>query len=222
VNIENESTVTVLGSQWAYPIADLANAWIKRNEIAGDVARITPSDTGSMISIALLLVVMLESYTVRAVIDGKSVDSSCFINGTLSAKLWWEKSDCEDKAKVIDAFSLRDALAHNHVYWLDASWDAQELVLENILVGGKKRFFDRVENGKFINSGLSSLPNAMHPTDILILVAVVSNALSYLRTKCTRIGNIDFGFVRSASAKNMWDLLTRAAKLALVNCESRV
>ena len=219
---ENEPTVTVLGSQWVYPIADLARSWISRNEIAKEEPRITPSDTGSMISIALLLMVMLESYTVRAIIDGNIVDKSSFNRETFSVKQWWKDSDFQDKARVSDALSLRDAIAHNHVYWLDNREDAQEIRLENRLVGGNSRFFNKIDNGKFKSSGLSGLPNSIHPNDILILSDVVRNALNYLRTKCTRIGMVDFGFVRSSSNKNMWELLNHAANMALVNCELKV
>jgi hypothetical protein len=174
---------------------------------------------GCIISIALLMMVMLESFTIRAVIDGKSVDRSSFINGNLTMKKWWADSEWTDKEKVIEAFALRDAIAHNHVYWCQRSEDCNEIVVGERLVGGDTKFSNRTSDGKFKDSGLSSSPSAIDPKDLLILMDVVKNALRFLQTRCSRIGLLDFGFVRYGTAKNLWELVALAANRSMAKLQ---
>jgi hypothetical protein len=180
-------------------------------------SHLTTTDKGTIASIFLLTAVMLESYTVRAVIDGENIDRSAFFRNTnmFNVKKWWLISDFQDKEKVLDILSLRDVLAHNHVYSYRVNAETQSENLTDFIVGGDERFEARISNGTFKASSLSSTPNAVGPADLLILVNTVRPSLHYLKTRCSRIGSVDFSFARRGQAKDLWEGILLAANKSI-------
>jgi len=210
---KKDDFVTIIGSEWADPIADLAYAWGERVKKDNYPKHFTPRDKGTCYAIILLLVVMLESYTQRAATESK--------NGTVTkydkpfeAPAWWLTSSYDSKDYVCDVFGIRNSLAHNHLYSYSVD-DVSQMDSEYThLNGGNSEFRTRTQDGKYKASGISSIVNKIGPTDLISVAKIVRDSLNFLFEHFPAVGNVDFNFARRAQHSNLWDLINESANAA--------
>jgi hypothetical protein len=136
-SISDPDFYTLIGSIWVDPIADLASSWLNRTRRQCDLHHMTPADYGSCYSIILLLVVMLESYTVRILIEEQKIGVR---KPPPKVFEWWAEQNYEAKEEVLDIFVIRDAIVHNHVYGYSFDNERDKIETRNPLLGGDKKF----------------------------------------------------------------------------------
>lgn len=199
---KQDKYLTIIASVWADPIADLAFNWYKRISVRRDIKHLTLSDRGACYSIILLLAIMLESYSLRAQTD--------LVKETIKFNVrdWWEKSNYARKDDVLDLFVVRDVLAHNHLYLVEASDFTH-------VIGGDKLFKNRVEDGKLKHTGLSCVPDEIGPDHVMMMSEIVKSALEYLYDKYKFVGSVDFSFARRGTDLNLWTVINNAASTAI-------
>ena len=197
--------VTTIGSQWADPIADLAFILHKRILERSGSHHLTLAEQGVCFSLIVLLVLMLESYTLRG---SKHADDFLVTKATknkkFSARNWWRDSAFVSKEKLVDTFLLRDAIAHNHLYLYDFKCEPNDYVRIN---AGGDAFVQRTSSGRFKASDLCCIPNLLGPTDVLCVSKLVYDALNFLRSINSDIGMVDFSFAKRGKANNMWEVI---------------
>jgi hypothetical protein len=200
--------VSVIGSQWADPIADLTIAWNIRLKQANYSTHLTLRDAGTCNAIILLLAVMLESYTAKAAIEIREVVDDK-VSKPFEAPAWWAKSVYCNKDQVIDVFAVRNVLAHNHLYTYTSIENAQNDIPFTHVNGGRADFHKRIENGKFVASGISSVTDSIVPNDVNIVSKIVRDTLKFLSGTYGSIpsASVDFTFAKRAQYRNLWELI---------------
>jgi hypothetical protein len=203
----NIDTISIIGSEWADPIGDLAYAFEQRLIRQKEINHLTPSYRGSCCSIIVLLMLMLESSTIRAEFD--SENTTLDANSLFEASAWWKRSCYQDRENILDAFVIRNSLVHNHLYYHFANnGDIRHLN------GGSKADRMRINNGILIHSGLSCDPSIIGPKELLLICATVNKALQFLKHNSANIGVVDYSFARRGGHKNLWETIYSAANLA--------
>jgi hypothetical protein len=204
--------ITIIGSEWADPLGDLAYAFEQRLIHQKHIFHLTPSYRGSCCSIIVMLVLMLESFTIRAEFDDEN--STLEQKAIFEAAKWWEKSDYEDKQNILDAFVIRNSLVHNHLYSYGGDSD-----FISHLNGGSKSDRKRTENGVLIHSGLSCDPSTVGPQEVLFISNAVQNGLRFLKYKSANVGVVEFYFAGRGAHKSLWDTIYSAATLAIAKID---
>lgn len=215
----DDDFVTVIASQWADPIADLANAWRERTRREGYPRHLTCRDQGTCSSIILLLVVMLESFSLRAAAE--SDDGNALVK-FFDVRKWWNRSEYSDKEDVLDLFVLRDALAHNHLYSYSLMPHAEDAQDFSLISDGNLAFRNRVKDGTLKHTSLSCNPATVSCNDVKVVSAITRNALRYLNHKVGCLGNVDFSFAKRGSTHNLWDCIDDAATTAATRIETGI
>ncbi len=215
--------LTVIASQWADPIADIASAWNDRVKQNNYPSHLTLRDQGSCYSIILLLVVMLESYSLRA--DTGALDAAGDItlregetsmDDRKSLKLfnvrnWWAKTEYDHKEEVLDVFVIRDVLAHNHLYSYADDENSNNLFVYSHFSGGDGRFNCREKNGHLTRTGMSCIPREIGISEVKLVAKITNQALLFLKNNYERIGIVNFNFARRGVNLNLWDGIMEAA-----------
>lgn len=216
--------LTAIASQWADPIADLAGAWRQRVQQVNYPSHLTTRDQGTCYSIILLLVVMLESYSLRAktgALDATEISRLLKINafgakknvdGKFTATSWWKQSSYSDRESVIDVFMLRDALAHNHLYIYSQVESATDLLTYSRLVGGSKEFDCRATAGYLRVTGLPCIANEIGISEVAKVSEIVRNALIFLKKTYSLLGSVDFNFAGRGDSHNLWECIDDAVR----------
>lgn len=220
----DDEYITVIASAWAYPLADLASAWRKRIEQKGDASHLTQADRGTCYAMILMLIVMLESYSLRAAIDIATDDVADSTADTdikdekvvtfFDVRKWWEQSEYCDKEKVIDLFVVRDVLAHNHLYSYSLGKSGAHSPTYSLISRGDTRFRARVLDGKLLHTGMSCVPETIGPKEVLMVADITQKALRYLSKNYQRVSSVDFNFVRRGASRNLWEGIEDAASAA--------
>lgn len=111
--------ITVVGSAYQQPIADLLDKLLKRPPPAANPAGTNMRENGYSAALIILLVAMLESYTSRL----RFVRRSESIGGNLSTPELLTKyfPALPTEKELFEVFLVRNVLSHNHIWHLDVT-----------------------------------------------------------------------------------------------------
>ena len=111
--------VTVVGSAYFQPIADLVGNLRRRPAPDPDPSGTSHRENGYAASISVLLVAVLESYTARLrFFRNAELNAAASNTPDLLAKYF---PDLPNKKELVEVFLLRNLLLHNHIWHLDVS-----------------------------------------------------------------------------------------------------
>lgn len=210
----SDDYISLIGSEWADPIADIASAWRVRLNQPGYPTHLTLRDKGACKAIILLLTVMLESYSLKAGI-GNIYDTGTATPDKFDVRDWWKRSGYVDVDGVLDVFVIRDVLAHNHLYSYSLDWVSDKEPAYSHIIGGDKLFKARVIDGKLKHSGLFCNPETICPKEVIGVAKIVRSAMNYLSQNYSGLGDTDFHFARRGKSQNLWDGIDAAANDAI-------
>lgn len=210
----DDDYITLIGGEWADPIADIASAWQARINKPGYPTHLTLRDKGTCKAIMLLLAVMLESYSLKAAI-GKIHNDDATKPVRHDVREWWKQSGYVDVENVLDVFVIRDALAHNHLYSYSLDWESDNDPDYSHIIGGDNLFRSRVVDGKLKHTGLTCNPETICPVDVIGVANFTRCALKYLSGNYSGIGETDFNFARRGKYKNLWEGIDAAVNDAM-------
>lgn len=163
--------VTVLGSAYFQPIADLIERLIRRKPSKSTRVKSTEDECGYSAACVLLLVAMFESYTSRIRFSQpgvvQDVDRSA-IDVVLSVfpKLRYKKA-------LQDVYVLRDLLMHSHLWEIEYEWGGPvPMILKSAKLHtayGDSKFKKRVNMHTHRTKalGLSAFPSRVDRRDLL-------------------------------------------------------
>lgn len=213
----NDDYITLIGSEWADPIADIASAWRTRIKQPGYPTHLTLRDKGACKAIMLLLAVMLESYSLRAATGNISEIN---IDNKFDVRRWWKQSGYAPIGDVLDVFVIRDALVHNHLYSYSENGQSDVAPVYSHIAGGDSLFHGRAVDGKLIHTAVSCNPETIGPKDVIEVANITRQALRYLSSNYASIGGTDFNFARRGKSPTLWDGIEDAANQAITLIDS--
>lgn len=183
----NEEQVSILGSSYFQPIADLLDRWLLRERPRSNAVQSGYFEHGYAASVILLLVAMLESYVVRtryvqrpAVPVGLRTAIDVLVH--LYPRLRHRKA-------LTDVYVLRDAIFHNHLWEITYSPGGPRGM---VFVGavkdpafGDKKYPARVNpNTRRTKAlGLAVVPTRVDRRDIKKVFATIWKTLLFLELK---------------------------------------
>lgn len=178
--------VSVLGSSYCQPIADLVDRWgLYPARRSNAVASSLP---GYAASIILLLVAMFESYVVRvryiqrANIPANKRMSAYDVISHLYPRLRHRKA-------LMDVYVLRDAIFHNHLWEIEYSWgNSPAMVLHGAVKDsacGDKKYDVRVNPTlrRTKALGLSVIPTRVDRHDVRKVFITIWKTLLFFESK---------------------------------------
>lgn len=166
-----EKMVTVLGSAYFQPIADLIEQLTRRKPARPSRVQSTHNESGYSAACVLLLVAMFESYTSRirfaqASLVQDSDRSAVDVVLSVFPKLRHRKA-------LQDVYVLRDLLMHGHLWEIEYEWGGPvPMVLKNATLHtayGDSKFRKRVnmQTHRTKALGLSAFPSRVDRRDLL-------------------------------------------------------
>lgn len=180
--------VTVVGSAYFQPIADLIENLTRSPAPAIYAPGTSNRENGYAASISVLLVAVLESYTTRL----RFVRKVEFDVGSTNTPDLLEKyfPDIPNKKELVEVFLLRNLLLHNHIWHLDVS-DVESqgapTLATPIELGFKtnKHYEDVVDIGrrKTKTLELNVSPTSVDRSDAQKVFTIVWNTLSFMGAK---------------------------------------
>ena len=180
--------VTVVGSAYFQPIADLIENLTRRAAPDPCAAGSSHSENGYAASISVLLVAVLESYTARL----RFVRNAEFASPGISIPDLLEKyfPDLPNKREVIEVFLLRNLILHNHIWHLDVSDIESEgaptlATPEEVGFHTNQHYKDVVDTAlrKTRTLELNASPTAVDRRDAQKVFRVVWHTLSFMGLK---------------------------------------
>ena len=180
--------VTVVGSAYFQPIADLVQNLLRRPPGGPFPAGMGVRENGYSASLVVLLVAVLESYTARLrFVRNSELTAGGRSTPDLLAEYF---PDLPTKEELIEVFLLRNVVVHNHIWRLDVSdYEAagsptlsspQELGFQ------PNQHYDAVvdvEARKTRKLGLPASPTAVGRRDVLKVFEVVWSTLTFMNRK---------------------------------------
>lgn len=168
----NSKLVTIVGSGYFQPIADLLDRWLSHKRPSANKVQSGFYESGYAASTTLLLVAMFESYVSRLrYVNDANVPASARHAVEVVLAVY---PKLRHRKALEDVYVLRDALIHNHLWELDYEWgDSPAMVLKNAskhaASGDKKRYPQRVNQNELRTKALrlSVLPTRTDRSDVL-------------------------------------------------------
>src|SRR3989442_12991098 len=115
-----DAHVSILGSSYFQPIADLLDRWLSRARPRSNAVQSGYYEHGYAASVVLLLVAMFESYIVRVrYIQRSRIPTN--LRTALDVLLHLYPRLHHRKA-LTDVYVLRDVIFHNHLWEIEYSW----------------------------------------------------------------------------------------------------
>lgn len=180
--------ITVVGSAYFQPIADLIDKLLKRPQPPTFPAGSGDHENGYSVSLVVLLVTVLESYTSRL----RFVRSADVVAGGRSTPdlLAEYFPSLPTKEELVEVFLARNAVAHNHLWHLDISdfKEAGSPTLANPKELGfqtNKHYEQVVDFGtrRTRKVGLNISPTAVDRTDVQKVFEVVWRTLTFMNAQ---------------------------------------
>ncbi|MBX9893864.1 MAG: hypothetical protein K2Y09_01595 [Nitrosomonas sp.] len=180
--------VTVVGSAYFQPIADLVESLTRRDAPNLYASGTSQRENGYAASISVLLVAVLESYTARL----RFVRNSEFAAAAMNTPDLLEKyfPDLPNKSELVEVFLLRNLLLHNHIWHLDVSdveaQGAPTLATPKELGFHTNKHYEDVvdvSRRKTKTLELNAMPTSVDRGDAQKVFRVVWNTLSFMGAK---------------------------------------
>lgn len=184
---QKETLVSILGSSYFQPIADLIDRWFSRPRPRSNAVQSGYYEHGYATSVILLLVAMFESYVVRV----RYLHRGAVPNKLRSAidVLAYIYPSIRNKKALTDVYVLRDAVFHNHLWEIEFSWGGSPAM---VMHGAAKHpAFGDTKYAPRVNSqtrrtkalGLSIVPTRVNRTDTRKVFETAWNTLLFLEEK---------------------------------------
>jgi hypothetical protein len=179
-----EQIVSILGSGYFQPIADLVERSLKWPVTKRGSVNALHYDNIYATSIILLMVASLESYATRlryfhqAVAPGQRLTIANYIKRIFS--------DFRSKKAVTEVFVLRDAIFHNHLWEIEFTWRPMTLHSAKLLPHLEDLKFKAAVNHntqRTRNLRLHLVPTQVTRRDALKVIDVVWKTLLFLERK---------------------------------------
>lgn len=184
----DDKFVSIVGEHYFQPIATLLNELISRPEPAANDVKTSYHENGFACAVCLLVVVCLESYSMRLRFFNRSAPAA-------------EKRNCLEFLRdlypefptieqVTETFVLRDIIAHNHLWEIGFSWGelSEPMTLQSAAkdaISGDNKYAHHVDaqtrKTKILH--LNAVPLKIDRSDVLKVLKVVWNALLFLESQ---------------------------------------
>lgn len=141
-----EKLVSILGSSYLQPIANLVECWLQWTYHRPNKVQSGFYEHGYAASVILLLVAMFESYVVRL----RFVENARIPSSTRSATdvVFAAFPKLRHKKALIDLYVLRDSIFHNHLWEIEYSYSSSpDMLLHSAFKHspyGDKKYLARV------------------------------------------------------------------------------
>jgi hypothetical protein len=219
-----DSLITIVGGAYFQPIADLvARLQTLSPEASRDEVHVSQRENGYAAAICLLSVIALESFLmrVRYFKHGEPTPGAL----KMFRCLYPEYPRTDD---VVEAFVVRDLLAHNHLWEVKYKWEEEDRAAQLLEAlhsfGGDDKYQDHVDVADRRTKGLRLhvLPNRVDRRDVAIILKVVWEALEYMDTDDHTACPASPGFVKfGAEMVRLRDLVQCFYEWANSNTDSK-
>lgn len=194
-----DTIVSVIGSKYFQPIADLLGAFLKRRPPKSDPVSAGYYEGAYVVSILLLLVAAVESMAAR---DRHFNNKAPARKHTAVPEYMKEMYRYRGYARLSELYVVRDAIFHNHVWVLDfleyESGKRKLLSANRVSWSGNdrltRRLNTRTRRTKLLR--LNAIPSRMDRKDLMKAFDVTISALSFLEKR----GANPVGILRSTVA----------------------
>lgn len=181
-----DSIISVIGTQYFQPIADLLSSFLKRNPPKSDVVSSGYFEGAYVVSIFLLLVAVVESMAARDRYFNKN--SPAKKHATIPEYMK-EIYRYRGYARLSELYVVRDAIFHNHVWKLDyltyESGNRKLLSANRVSWSGNDRLTKRLNlstrRTKLLR--LNTIPSRMDRKDLLKAFDVTISVLQFLEQR---------------------------------------
>lgn len=176
--------ISILGSSYCQPIADLIEQWMSRPQPKSNTVKSSLLECGYAASVVLLLVAMFESYVVRV----RHIRRAPPKLRTALEVLFHLYPRLRHRKALKDVYVLRDTIFHNHLWEIEYSCGSSGIVLRGAVRNpafGDKKYFVRV-NPKTRRTkalGLSVVPIRVDRRDARRVFQTVWKTLLFLEYK---------------------------------------
>jgi hypothetical protein len=181
------SQVSILGSSYLEPIADLLDRWLSHPSHRPNAVQSGYYEYGYAASIILLLLAMFESYVVRVrYIQRSSVPATLRTAIEVLLHLY---PRLRHRKALIDIYVARDAIFHNHLWEIEYSWGGSPaMVLHGAVKDpafGDKKYMTRVNpvTRRTKALGICVVPTRVDRRDVKKVFETVWKTLLFLEQK---------------------------------------
>ena len=194
-----DTIVSVIGSKYFQPIADLLGAFLKRRPPQSDPVSASYYEGAYVVSILLLLVAAVESIAAR---DRYFNNKAPARNHPAVPEYMKEMYRYRGYARLSELYVVRDAIFHNHVWVLDfleyESGKRKLLAANRVSWSGNdrltRRLNTRTRRTKLLR--LNAIPSRMDRKDLMKAFDVTISTLRFLEKR----GANPVGILRSTVA----------------------
>lgn len=180
-------SISILGSSYFQPIADLIDRWTSRSRPKSNAVQSGHFEHGYAASVVLLLVAMFESYVVRV----RYIQSARVAQNLRTAVdvLLHLYPRLRHRKALIDVYVLRDAIFHNHLWEIEYSWGGSHVMRLHGAVKdpafGDKKYSARVnlKTRRTKALGLSIVPTRVDRRDTKKVFETVWKTLLFLESE---------------------------------------
>jgi hypothetical protein len=182
----HQEIISIVGSQYFTPIAELVDKWVSRRPVRRDAVGATFDEGGYTVAVIMLLVAALESFVARDRFFSKKQPPQSFIPVPEYMK---EIYRYRQYKRLSELFVVRDAIVHSHVwvlkFLLRESGGRQLVSTSRASWSGNKRLIERLNDNTCRTKLLrfNCIPSRMDRTDVLKAFEVVLSALRFLEQK---------------------------------------
>jgi hypothetical protein len=180
----DDSLVSIVGSSYFQPIANLLDRLLSRPKPMASDVQTSRNENGLACAISLLAVVCFESFAMRARYINRGVPAAQKRAALDFLRALYPQFPNIDE--VTEIFVLRDIIAHNHLWEIGFSWDAQPaMTLKSASkdpISGDQKYSLHVDisTRKTKLLQLNAVPVKVDRSDASKLLKVVWNALLFL------------------------------------------
>jgi hypothetical protein len=181
-----DTIVSVIGSQYLQPIADLLGAFLKRKPPKSDTVGSAYYEGAYVVSILLLLVAVVESMAAR---DRHFNANAPARKHTAVPEYMKELYRYRGYARLSELYVIRDAIFHNHIWVLQiltrASGTRKLLSANRVYWSGNDRLTQRLNSRTFRTKllRLNAIPSRMDRKDLLKAFDVAISSLRFLEQR---------------------------------------
>jgi len=182
-----DTIVSILGSSYFQPIANLIDHWLERPHHRPNRVQSGYYEHGYAASVILLLVAMFESYVMRLrYVQGSKVPSTARNALDVVFSLF---TRLRHRKALIDVYVLRDSIFHNHLWEIEFSWaGSPSMVLHRASkhpASGDKKYTARVnpQTRRTKALGVNVVPTRIDRRDVLKTFETVWKTLLLFETQ---------------------------------------